>query len=73
MATGNDKPTLPPLQHGDRLDQKTYHARYEAMPEHVRAELIGGVVSMRSPSNRAQGRTRGMFGYWLAEYEDDPM
>ena len=33
------KKALPPLENGDRLDQKTFHARYEAMPEDCRAEL----------------------------------
>jgi hypothetical protein len=33
-----------PLQHGEHLDQKTFHARYAAMPENVWAELIEGVV-----------------------------
>ena len=36
---------IPSLEPGDHLDQKTFHARYEAIPENVRAELIGGVVS----------------------------
>jgi Uma2 family endonuclease len=38
--------TLPPLLAGQHLDQPTFHERYEAMPPSVRAELIGGVVSM---------------------------
>jgi hypothetical protein len=41
--------TLPPLANGDHLDQRTFHARYEAMPEDFRAELIGGIVYMTSP------------------------
>lgn len=40
---------LPGLEPGDHLDQRTFHERYKAMPEHVRAELIGGVVYMPSP------------------------
>src|SRR5438034_23129 len=36
--------TLPPLEAGDRLDQQTFHARYEAMPPATRAELIGRIV-----------------------------
>ena len=38
--------TLPPLVVGEHLDQPTFHERYEAMPPHTRAELIGGVVYM---------------------------
>jgi hypothetical protein len=43
VTTGKET-KMPPLEPGDRLDQKTFHERYEAMPEHVKAELIGGVV-----------------------------
>jgi len=50
-------PRLPPLENGDRLDQKSYHERYEAMPEHVRAELIGGIVYMASPQKMPRART----------------
>jgi Uma2 family endonuclease len=40
---------LPPLVEGQQLDQATFHALYEAMPERVKAELIGGIVRMASP------------------------
>jgi Uma2 family endonuclease len=42
-------PDIPPLHNGDRLKQPEFHRRYEAMPEGVKAELIGGVVYMSSP------------------------
>ena len=32
--------TLAPLVEGQRLDQATFHERYEQMPEGTRAELI---------------------------------
>jgi hypothetical protein len=38
--------TLPPLVHGQHLDQPTFHERYEAMSPDTRAELVGGVVYM---------------------------
>src|SRR5882724_10993855 len=60
---------IPPLENGDHLDQKTFHERYEAMPEHVRAELIGGIVYMSSPSKSPHGRYGISFYQWLAEYE----
>ena len=44
-----ERPTatiVPPLEPGQALDQRTFHERYEAMPEGTRAELIGGVVYM---------------------------
>jgi Uma2 family endonuclease len=56
---------LPPLEPGDHLDQKTFHARYEAMPENVRAELIGGVVYMSSPAKPRHGRNHGELITWL--------
>jgi Uma2 family endonuclease len=52
--TPKPKKELPPLVNGDHLDQKTFHERYEAMPE-VRAELIGGVVFMSSPQKLRHG------------------
>ncbi len=61
---------LPPLEAGDRLDQKTFHARYEAMPPSTRAELIGGVVFMRSPTNIPHGRASLLLNHWVGEYEE---
>jgi Uma2 family endonuclease len=61
---------LPPLENGDHLDQKTFHARYEAMPEDVRAELIGGVVFMPSPLKRPHGGIHLRVIHWLTEYQD---
>ncbi len=46
---------VPPLYNGDRLTQAEFHRRYEAMPEGVKAELIGGVVYMASPLRRPHG------------------
>jgi Uma2 family endonuclease len=64
------KKALPPLENGDHLDQKTFHARYEAMPAHVRAELIGGIVYMSSPMKPPHGRYTGPLIHWLDEYEE---
>ena len=47
---------LPPLVAGQRLDQVTFHERYEAMPPGTRAELIDGVVFMPSPRGPEHGR-----------------
>src|SRR5260370_10651264 len=59
---------LPPLENGDRLDQKTFHERYEAMPEGVKAELIGGIVYMASPLKPRHGRPHGQVMTWLGTY-----
>jgi Uma2 family endonuclease len=62
--------TLPPLENGDRLDQRTFHARYEAMPEDCRAELIGGMVHMPSPQKAPHGKAQQLVVRWLDEYAE---
>ena len=59
------------LEPGDHLDQRTFHARYETMPEDVKAELIGGVVYMPAALRRHHGRASGLLIHWLRAYEDD--
>jgi Uma2 family endonuclease len=66
----DEAPETLPLENGDRLDQPTYHARYETMPEHVRAELIGGIVFMASPAKMRHMRGCGLAYRWLAAYEE---
>ena len=61
--------SLPPLENGDHLDQKTFHTRYEAMPN-VCAELIGGIVYMASPMRTPHGRHGSPLVRWLDEYEE---
>jgi Uma2 family endonuclease len=79
MATTSDQSTgdiaalggavkLPPLEPGDHLDQKTFHARYEAMGDDVRAELIGGVVIMPSPAKPRHSGTHSNLNWWLSAY-----
>ena len=38
----------PPLRDGDRLTREEFLRRWDAMPDVTRAELIDGVVHMRS-------------------------
>ena len=63
-------PAILPLVEGHRLDQPTFHSRYEAMPPGVRAELIGGVVSMPSPAGYEHGRSMTPLAYWLLHYRE---
>ena len=42
----------PLLENGDELSREEFHRRYEQCPEHVKAELIAGVVHMASPVRR---------------------
>ena len=66
-----EREQLPLLEPGDHLDQATFHALYTAMPEDVKAELIGGVVYMPAALRRAHGRSSGLLVRWLGAYEDD--
>lgn len=70
MATAQppQRRTLPPLENGDQLDQKTFHARYKAMPEDYRAELIGGIVYMASPQKVPHSQAQCLVVRWLDEY-----
>ena len=68
--TPKPKKDLPPLVNGDHLDQKTFHERYEAMPE-VRAELIGGIVYMSSPQKMRHGYHHLKLAQLTGEYVDE--
>jgi Uma2 family endonuclease len=58
----------PPLVEGDRLDQPEFHRRYEAMPDGVRAELIGGVVYMPSPVSLQHSDSHTAAVAWQLHY-----
>lgn len=62
---------LPPVEAGDRLDQKSFHERYESMPEDSRAELVGGVVHVPSPLKRPHSRMHVQVTRWLGDYEEE--
>lgn len=47
--------TIPPLLPGQRLKQPEFHRRYQACPDDVKFELIGGIVRMASPLRRSHG------------------
>lgn len=61
-------PTIPELEGGDHLDQRAFHDRYEQMPTGFRAELIGGVVQVASPSKTRHGVPDGLLCTWLGVY-----
>jgi hypothetical protein len=61
--------TLPPLVAGQRLDQPTFHERYEAMPPDTRAELVGGIVYMPSPMRLDHGDESRIVAGWLDNYQ----
>ena len=41
------------------------------MPEHVKAELIEGIVYMASPQKNPHGWSQGLISHWLGEYEGE--
>jgi Uma2 family endonuclease len=59
---------LPPLQAGERLDQRAFHARYEAMPEGTWAELVDGAVVMPSPLRNEHGGYDDVVSFWVVSY-----
>lgn len=58
----------PLLVAGRRLDQPTFHARYEAMPRGTWAELVEGRVFMPSPLFDDHGGAGDVVSYWLGHY-----
>ncbi len=74
MSTATNPPrrtTTLPLVEGQRLDQPTFHARYEAMPPGTRAELVNGVVSMPSPVGSDHARSVVPLVVWLDRYAEN--
>jgi Uma2 family endonuclease len=63
-----DAPPL--LCNGDRMNQREFHRRYEAYPEDVKFELIGGIVYMAPPLRRPHGIYQPKLSQALAHYED---
>ena len=59
------------LVEGQRLDQPTFHALYEAMPPGTRAELIDGVVHMPSPVGLEHGKAQVPVIVWLSYYAEN--
>jgi Uma2 family endonuclease len=61
---------IPPLEPGDQLTRPEFERRYEAMPQHIKAELLEGVVHMPSPVRyRRHGRPHAQLMGWLIQYE----
>ena len=63
------KTFVPPLENGDRLTRAEFERRYAAMPEHIRAELVEGVVIMSSPVRfTLHGQQHGDLMTWAGMY-----
>lgn len=64
-----DPEGFPWLENGERLDQKTFHERYQKTPSGFQAERIGGVVYvMASPLKNQHGRSDARASAWLFHY-----
>jgi Uma2 family endonuclease len=48
-------PLVPTLENGDRMNQPEFHLRYEAYPQGVKIELVGGTVYVASPMRWPHG------------------
>jgi Uma2 family endonuclease len=60
--------SVPPLASGDRLTRAEFERRYEATPEHFKAELIEGVVYVASPVRAFHGDPHFNLITWLGVY-----
>ncbi|HAN73422.1 MAG TPA: Uma2 family endonuclease [Planktothrix sp. UBA8407] len=62
--------TIPTLENGDKLTRDEFERRYQAMPEHQKAELIAGIVYMASPLRITQhGEPHAHLIGWLSFYK----
>src|SRR2546423_1725449 len=59
---------VPLLMPGDHLDRATFHARYLAMPEGTRAELVGGIVYI-TPLLTPHGEAHLEVMHWIGDYK----
>jgi Uma2 family endonuclease len=62
--------TIPPLENGDRLNRYEFERRYNAKPNHKKAELIEGIVYMAAALRfKSHGQPHGWIMTWLGTYE----
>src|SRR5437660_9969887 len=57
------------LENGARMSQPEFHRIYSQMPDHFKAELIGGIVYVASPLKIRHGKHHLPFGSLLFAYE----
>jgi Uma2 family endonuclease len=64
-------PGIPPLVAHDRLTRAEFERRYAAMPDRVKAELLGGAVYVAQPSRHLwHGRPHSLMNSWLTFYAE---
>lgn len=70
MVNVSLKQRIPPLENGDCLTRYEFERRYQAMPRHIKAELIEGVVYLASPLRfESHAEPHGHTITWLGVYE----
>jgi Uma2 family endonuclease len=57
------------LHSGDQMSREEFHRIYEKMPDHVKAELVGGVVYVASPLRVRHGTSQPALTTALFLYE----
>ncbi len=60
--------TAPPLESGDRLTCAEFERRYKQTPEHVKAELVEGVVYLTSKVRATHGQMHALMMGWLGTF-----
>jgi hypothetical protein len=48
LPSSNESALVPPLEPGDHLSRAEFERRYEAMPNLKKAELVEGIVYIKS-------------------------
>jgi Uma2 family endonuclease len=70
ISTSSLPPSRPPeLYSGDRMSRREFHRIYSQMPEHFKAELVGGVVYVASPLKIRHGTNHIPLGSVLFAYQ----
>src|SRR6266851_8915829 len=69
VTRDSDPQIIPLLNNGDRLTQREFHRRYEAYPDDVKFELIGGIVYMASPTGWPHSKYHLQLATVLGNYE----
>ena len=67
MSTA-EHPAVLPLEAGQHLGRREFHALYQAMPPGIKCELIGGVVHMPSPVGNRHADDGFLAASWLGHY-----
>ncbi|MGB5959167.1 MAG: Uma2 family endonuclease [Coleofasciculaceae cyanobacterium] len=62
--------TIPPLENGDSLNRYEFERRYNAKPNHKKAELIEGIVYMAAALRfKSHGQPHAWIMAWLGTYQ----